>query len=352
MSRPPRVMLAPADVGGEASGLAAGLCGLGLRPTLALARADPWREPAHPARRFASPLARRLFALAAPLRFDVLHFFFGRTLYHSDETCDDPAAFHPDLALARSLGRRLFMTLQGCDARDPSSPADDASPCREGGCRHRDACRARRDARRRVLFERILPACRAVFCLNPDLVLHAGPRARFLPYAGIDVERLPAAPPPRASGPLRILHAPTDRGIKGTPLIEAAVAELASSRAVELTVVEGRPRGELLGRLARADLVIDQVRIGWYGSLAVEAMALGRPVAAYLRDADLAALPPGMRAALPVLRVKPASLADDLSRILDRRAAFPALGDASREFARTWHDPARVARTVLDAYLD
>ena len=31
---------------------------------------------------------------------------------------------------------------------------------------------------------------------------------------------------------------------------------------------------------AQADLVVDQVLIGWYGALAVETMAMGKPVIA------------------------------------------------------------------------
>ena len=54
--------------------------------------------------------------------------------------------------------------------------------------------------------------------------------------------------------------------------------------------------GEALGRLAAADLVVDQLVLGWYGAVAVEAMALGRPVLAYIREDEAEDNPFGVEA--------------------------------------------------------
>jgi hypothetical protein len=66
------------------------------------------------------------------------------------------------------------------------------------------------------------------FILNPDL-RRSVPEAEFLPYA-IDIGAIDAAVPdimqPSPDGPIRIVHAPTDRAMKGTPMIEAAISEL------------------------------------------------------------------------------------------------------------------------------
>ena len=111
------------------------------------------------------------------------------------------------------------------------------------------------------------------FCLNPDL-LQFVPGAEFLPYAsyGEIGRRQPAGGPER---PLRVVHAPTKRAVKGTDIIMAASAALQASQPHELVIVENCPREEALRRYAEADVLVDQVRIGWYGGLAVEAMSMG-----------------------------------------------------------------------------
>jgi len=45
-----------------------------------------------------------------------------------------------------------------------------------------------------------------------------------------------------------------------------------------------------------ADLLVDQLLTGWYGAVAVEMMALGKPVVCYLREDDLKFIDSRMRA--------------------------------------------------------
>src|SRR5204862_6492338 len=87
-------------------------------------------------------------------------------------------------------------------------------------------------------------------------------------------------PSPVEPGPvLRIAHAPSKRAVKGTDDVLAAVDSLRARGApVELDLIEGVPNREACLRYAAADIVIDQLRVGWYGVLAVEAMARAKPV--------------------------------------------------------------------------
>ena len=55
----------------------------------------------------------------------------------------------------------------------------------------------------------------------------------------------------------------------------------------DLELIENLPNAEATRRYRDADLVVDQLLAGWYGGFAVEAMALGKPVIAYLRESDL-----------------------------------------------------------------
>ena len=297
-------------------------------------------------------LRRLAFGLSAPFRYDVLHYYFGRSFLSWDDYGEPGLLWHRDLRLARRLGRRVFMTLQGCDVRISRRSAEQypVTPCHLGECAAAPLCRSTLDDRRETLVERVLPLVDRTFVLNPELARYA-PGAEYLPYASVDVETFVAVPP-ATNGPIRIVHAPSDDGIKGSGRVIAAVEQLQKRFPIELTVVRGVPHDRALELYRAADLVVDQVLAGWYGGFAVEAMALGKPVACYVRDEDLGVLPARMAAQLPLLRVHPDTLERDLEAALADRAAWGELGRRSREFVLRWHDPRRIAAAMLRAYED
>ena len=61
------------------------------------------------------------------------------------------------------------------------------------------------------------------------------------------------------------------------------VIEACSQLPVELDLVEGVPHEQARKRYAKADIIIDQLLVGWHGVFALEAMALGKPVITYLK---------------------------------------------------------------------
>jgi glycosyltransferase involved in cell wall biosynthesis len=97
--------------------------------------------------------------------------------------------------------------------------------------------------------------------------------------------------------------------------------------------------------------VVDQLLAGWYGGLAVEVMALGKPVVAYLRCEDLAFLPESMRAELPIVSAEPATIYAVLKRLLGEDAGQLArLGERSRAYVEHWHDPRSIAARLKADY--
>lgn len=301
--------------------------------------------------RSARTLLRRLrFGLTAPFRFDVLHYYFGRSFLCWDDYGDPNWLWFRDLRLAKRLGRTVFMTLQGCDVRVSRRSADrySVTPCHLGECAAAPVCRATLDDRREELVRTILPLVDRVFVLNPELARYV-PGAQFLPYASVDVEALTPIWP-TAQGPIRIVHAPSDATIKGSARIIEAVERLKSRHPIEFTLVEGVPHERALELYRSADLVVDQVLTGWYGGFAVEVMAMGKPVACYIRDEDLDVLPAGMRNQLPLVRLHPDTLERDLEAAIAQRDLWQDWGSRSREFVQRWHDPRRIAAAMLRAY--
>ena len=63
--------------------------------------------------------------------------------------------------------------------------------------------------------------------------------------------------------------------VKGTTYIEEAIKSLVSKYDFQYIRITGFNHDELVEKLCQADIVIDQMLIGSYGILAIEAMHLG-----------------------------------------------------------------------------
>jgi glycosyltransferase involved in cell wall biosynthesis len=191
-----------------------------------------------------------------------------------------------------------------------------------------------------------------IYAVNPDLLNVLPPSAEFVPYGHIAIQEWEPHFTQAHPGPLVFAHAPSNRSVKGTDLILEAIEELrAEGHVVEVDLIEGVSNAEALARYAKADVVIDQLYAGWYGGVAVEAMALGKPVVGYLRESDLQFLPPGMERDLPLFRATPATIKDVLRGIVEMpRTELVARAQASRAFVERWHDPAAITSKIADDY--
>src|SRR5262245_35891641 len=105
-------------------------------------------------------VARRLvFGVSAPFRYDVLHFYFGRSFLSWDDFGGPNWLWFRDLRLAKRLGKRVVMTLQGCDVRISRRSAElfPVTPCHFGHCSAAPTCREVIDDQREHLVRSILP---------------------------------------------------------------------------------------------------------------------------------------------------------------------------------------------------
>ena len=303
-------------------------------------------------------LARQFFGMTAPFRYDVIHYYFGRSFMLWDDfgmVFGDPdasaRALH-DVKLAKKLGRKIFMTLQGCDARqaDVSNQSNAITMCRDDGCPAFSACVSGVDSSRRAMIDTLLPLMDRVFYLNPEIGTVV-PNAEFLPYANVNIND-ETVTPPDPSKKIRVLHAPSNGGIKGTPLILAALEKLKDRFDFELVLIENTPHAEAMKLYRTADIAIDQALLGWYGGFAVELMAMGKPVAAYIRDEDRDFVPKAMWDDIPILRIDPRTLEQDLARILADPAGLVDAGARARRYVERWHDPLKVAKALTAIYQD
>ena len=191
-----------------------------------------------------------------------------------------------------------------------------------------------------------------MYALNPDLLNVLPQRCRFLPYAAVDLEEWEFIGVSENDDVPHLIHAPSDRSIKGTKYVEDAVERLRSEGVrVRFTLVEGMSNDEAKKIYQDADLLVDQLLAGWYGGLAVELMALGKPVVCYLRQKDLVHVPREMCDDMPVIDATPKSIYEVLKDWLtNRRQELRQRGVESRKYVEKWHDPLKIAAGLKKDY--
>ena len=174
--------------------------------------------------------------------------------------------------------------------------------------------------------------------------------ARWIPEAevvppGIDLSAIEPVPP-RADGPVRVAHAALSRRRKGTELVVAACDELG----LELDVIENVRHDEVGLRLARADIVVDQLNSGWYGLFAIEAMAHAKPVVGYIHDEAATRTAAAFGVEVPILRTTKETLATDLRTLAGSDEERRLRGAAGRAYVERVHDADRMADRLIDIY--
>jgi len=174
--------------------------------------------------------------------------------------------------------------------------------------------------------------------------------ARWIPEAdvvppGIDLGAI-APVPPRVDGQLRIAHAALSRRRKGTELVVAACDELG----LDLDVIENVRHDEVGPRLARADIVVDQLNSGWYGLFAIEAMAYGKPVVGYLHDEAATRTAAAFGVEVPIVRTTKETLATALRTLAASDEERRSRGAAGRTYVERVHDADKMADRLIDIY--
>ncbi len=179
---------------------------------------------------------------------------------------------------------------------------------------------------------------------TPDL-LEFVPKAEWLPnpvnLKGLKYSEL------NISGPLKILHAPTNRDVKNTEAVERAISQVKDEGLdIHFTLIEDTKHSELIEQISKHDLVIDWLNpdYGIYGVFSIESMALGRPVICSLTNSLY------QKYDLPIISINPDDLAEKITELCNNRDILVEKGKASSNFVQDYHNPIESAKKVIERY--
>lgn len=298
-------------------------------------------------------LARWRLLWIALSQYDIIHFNNGKTImphrlpFHSvkKRTNSVIACFYylyslilegKDLWLLKLFNKTIYFTFQGSDARFSSHYTNLHSPEVLNGI-NTDYLSSVADSFKKKRIERAKKYANKIFAMNPDLLKNLGSKCEFLPYYNVDVNKI-SAHPILQDDAIHIVHAPSKKDIKGTKYIVKAIGQLQKTHTIKFTLVEGLSNEEAQKIYDTADILIDQLLVGWYGGVAVELMARGVPVVCFLHENDFEQIDEVFINELPIINSSVDSIYDDLQALLTRpKAELQELGNSSRRFIEKYH---------------
>lgn len=271
-----------------------------------------------------------VFYVYAMFRYNTFHFHYGRSML-----------LNRDLGFLKLLKKRVVYEFHGSDLRDAhrANQILGRSMFAES-----PAMEARLKARNRRIFRGV----DTLILHDDELIPHLPPEHPdvYVVPLRVDVDSFTPFYPPEETECVRIVHAPSDRSIKGTAFLVEAVERLKKEYPIELVLVEGMPREKAREIYQTADIIVDQLLIGTYGVFAIEGMALGKPVVTYVMDRMREKLP----SELPIVSADPETVYEQLKRLVCDGALRNRLGRQGRIYAETYHNYKTNAKMLEKIY--
>lgn len=306
-------------------------------------------------------LARWKLLLLAISNYDVIHFNNGKTIMPHRIPFESirkrtniftallytPYAWlleGKDIFLLKLMGKRLYFTFQGSDAR-LSTHYTALHPTKVLAKLNPDYISARADAYKTKRIARAEKHADKIYCLNPDLLRNFSSKAKFRPYYNVDTHEV-APHNIFENDTIHIVHAPSKRDIKGTSYILEAVNNIClTQKNIRFTLVENLSNKDAQKVYDTADLFIDQLIVGWYGGVSVELLARGVPVICFLADTSNLPQAKNLTTTLPIFNSSIDTIQTDLENILKRpKNELKTWGKSGIGFVQQFHSPSKSNR--------
>ncbi len=278
--------------------------------------------------------------LAASMRTDVIHWYYGRSVMWRGL----------DLAWIAALHKPALVEWMGSDIRIPEVEfANNPYYARayQSGYEYAATETMENSRRAQAQFARARFAFGADRGLFQYIQQDINQKHYWMPRRIILEDYEPAYPALIRTAPL-VLHFPTAPVAKGASAVKRSVEIAQSMYPFEFRLVQGLPHDQAMMLMEQADIILDQFVLGDYGMATLEAMAYGKPVICYIKKplADLYGLD------LPVVNATQETLAESLLSLLQDANRRQELGRLGRVYVEQNADMQVVAPRMLEVYRD
>ena len=268
-------------------------------------------------------------------RFDVFHFHFGQSFFPHGWAGMPPLW---DVPVLRMLGKKVFVSYWGSDARR-RKVLETINPWGHLFL----ADNQPNDDRIEKSIHVWRTYANRMFVHSTELLPHVA--GSVVVERSFDLQEWPQTKPADRKCPV-LLHVPSKRATKGTDLIVEGIDRLkAGGLKFEFRLLENMSHAEVKGAIRDADVLIDQLLVGDFGIISVEAMASSRVSVAYLLDDVMQAYPD-----LPVYDVKPDAFVDRMRELIRDRKLRQRLAQAGRPFVKKHFSASTIARHLIGFY--
>lgn len=342
-----KILLGISPVGGHLAGIQYGLKQIGIESDLVYYKNNKYNMPSDKIiwrEGFSSKekiLSMYDFFKFANKHYDVIHFVFGSSFFMFPKhlTFLDLPFISKDI--------KIFTSFNGCDIRQKNimSDIDDICACSDINC-GKGSCGFGYDKLKQLKTYMFTKYSQKTYVTTPDLKVFSPssellfqPKHTFFDYDYVGISK---------NKKLKVVHAPSNTTIKGTKEIINACEKYKDY--IELILVENMNNKDALKVYKKADIVIDQLKIGWYGGFAVEVMRMGKPVIAYISDLSLSNIEQNIQDDLPIINANIQNIESVLIDFIKNREKLDILSQKSYQYVNKYHNPIQIAKNIYNDY--
>ncbi|MBI87308.1 MAG: hypothetical protein CMG63_04425 [Candidatus Marinimicrobia bacterium] len=279
-----------------------------------------------------------VFALFCYSNYDIFHFHFGSSLYGVR------IYPHLDLPILKFSGKKLFMHYRGSDIIDKRY----YDHIKEGfNYNHKlfNENSIRIPAKRNLAI--VKKNCDEIFVSTPNLMDVVEPSVLIpqiiQPNTRISINKNLL----NNNQTIKIVHAPTDKIIKGTEVIINSINRLKSEGFdIDLQIIENVSPNQVIHHFRDADIGIDQLYSGWYGKVSIELMNLGIPVFCFIHKNNIRHI----GGEIPIINVNKNNLTDKIKHYLNNPNKLSAIGQRGPGFVEKNHSQKSITQKLIKHY--
>jgi len=268
--------------------------------------------------------------------FDIFHFVYGKSLL----------PYNLDVPILRLFRKKIVMNFVGCDIKSRKQIAKEnrvIDACRDclEVCIDSEKRKTARFWEKRADVIITFPECSQLLTKKYYIIPLGYDLEYWKPFTSNKFRG--------EGGRILIVHAPSHKGIKGTKYVINAINSLTGEGyKIDFKLLENMPNSEVREWLNVSDIVIDQLLLGWYGSFAIESMALAKPTLCYINDKWKRYVEYANN--LPLMNTTPDSVYDDLKLLIENPDLRREIGEKSRKYVEEVHESKKAAKQLLELY--